>query len=168
MAKQMTESVITELDPPQGSGMRLRPHHLIDIVSKYGHGAKFEAHPYGHALHIVAQQVVNHPHLGVELVLAADEICYPCRHLRVDGQCEDILHQLEEPISKQTYNDELDGKLFSNFKIQPGTRMTVGEFLERLNEHTPGIEKVCTHPGEMERSRLEGLMRGLTRLGVRQ
>ena len=148
--------------------MRLRPHHLIDIVSKHGHGVKFRPHPYGHALHIVAEQVVNNPDLEVQFVLGADEICYPCRHLRADGQCEDVLHQLEEPISKQAYNDELDGKLFSNFQIQPETRMTVSEFLERLNERTPGIEKVCTHPGEKESHRLEGLKKGLIRLGLRQ
>ena len=148
--------------------MRLRPHHLVDIVSKHGHGVKFRPHSYGHALHIVAGQVVSDPDLEVELVLAADEVCYPCRHLRADGRCGDVLGQLEEPISKQVYNDELDGKLFSDFKIRPGMRMTVREFLRRLDQHTPGIEKVCTHPGEEESHRLEGLKRGLARLGVRQ
>ena len=148
--------------------MRLRPHHLIDILSKYGHGVPFRPHPYGHAQHVVAQQVLNKLDLEVEFVLAADDICNPCRHLRADGQCADVLHQLEEPVSKQAYNDALDGKLFSRFEMQPGIRMTVREFLERLNERTPGIEKLCVHPGEQESHRLEGLTRGLIRLGVRQ
>lgn len=148
--------------------MVLRPHHLIDIIRSYGHGVQFAPHPYGHAQHHVAGQVVNNPDLVVEFVLAADEVCGPCRHLRADGRCDDVLGQLEAPTSKQTYNDALDARLFSYFEMQPGTRMTVGEFLERLNAHTPGIEKICTHPGEEERYRLDGLEKGLMRLGVRR
>jgi hypothetical protein len=146
----------------------LRPHHLIVIIRSYGHGVQIEPHPYGHAQHHVAEQVLKDPDLVVEFVLAADEVCYPCRHLRADGRCEDVLGQLETPISKRTYNDALDAKLFSYFGMQPGTRMTVGEFLIRLNAHTPGVEKLCTHPGETERYRLDGLQQGLVMLGVRK
>ena len=154
--------------------MKLRPHHLLDIITDYGHGVEFRPHPYGHALHTVAAQVLTSPGLAVEFVLAADEICHPCRHLRSDGQCgtdvpiRDVLHQLGEPKSKQAYNDELDRKLFSYFGMRPGEEMTVGAFLEKVNQHTPGVEKICTHPGEEEEDRLEGLENGLTRLGIRK
>jgi hypothetical protein len=148
--------------------MRLRPHHLLDIVSDYGHGVEFKPHPYGHAVHTVAAQVLANLGSRVKFVVAADEICSPCRHLRSDGQCEDVLHQLREPLSKQAYNDELDRRLFSTFGMRPGEEMTVRVFLERVNEHTPGIEKICTHPGEKEKRRLEGLEQGLTRLGIRK
>lgn len=154
--------------------MRLRPHHLLDIVTDYGHGVEFKPHPYGHAVHTVAAQVVANPGSQVRFVLAADEICCPCRHLRSDGQCgtdvpiRDVLHQLREPISKQAYNDELDRRLFSYLGMSPGEEMTVGAFLERVNERTPGLEKICTHPGEQEERRLEGLEKGLARLGVRR
>ena len=147
--------------------MKLRPHHLIDIVSDYGHGIKFRPHPYGHALHTVAEQVVSDPDTEVKFVLAADDICFPCKHLRADGQCEDVLHQLDEPESKQSYNDRLDSNLFSYLGMQMGTRTTVRAFLERLNEHKPGIEKICTHPGEKAEHRLSGLEKGLMRLGIR-
>jgi hypothetical protein len=147
--------------------MKLRPHHLIDIVTEYGHGIQFKPHAYGHALHTVAEQVVSDLDLEVEFVLAADEICFPCKHLRADGQCEDVLHQLDEPVSKQSYNDRLDSNLFSYLGMETGTRMTVRAFLEKLHEHTPGIEKICTHPGEKEEHRLSGLEKGLGRLGIR-
>jgi hypothetical protein len=147
--------------------MKLRPHHLIDIVSACGHGTRFKPHAYGHALHTVAEQVIGDPDLEVEFVIAADEICLPCKHLRADGQCEDVLHQLDEPESKQSYNDRLDSALFSYLGMPTGTRMTVRAFLEILNEHTPGIEKICTHPGERMEHRLSGLEKGLVRLGIR-
>jgi hypothetical protein len=56
--------------------------------------------------------VLNALSLEIEFVLAADDICAPCRHLQPNGLCDDILSQLTEPVSKQTYNDDLDGKLF--------------------------------------------------------
>lgn len=146
--------------------MKLRPHHLIDIISEYGHGVEFTPHPYGHALHIVATQVLDDLSLEIEFVLAADEICYPCRHLQPNGICDDILSQLDEPMSKQVYNDELDGKLFPYLNIEPGTRLTLRQFLERVNQHLPGIEQLCTHPGEQEEDRRRGLRDGLSRLGI--
>jgi len=144
--------------------MKLRPHHLLDIISDYGHGVEFSPHPYGHALHRVAHHVLNDPDLDIEFVLAADDICFPCQHLQPDGLCDDVLSQLEEPVSKQAYNDDLDGKLFPYLGIELGARLTLREFLERVNQHIPGIEHLCTHPGEKEADRLRGLREGLRKL----
>ena len=104
--------------------------------------------------------------LPIELVLAADDICAPCRHLRADGTCDDVLAQLADPISKQAYNDRLDERVFAALGLEPHARLTVRAFLERLHEHVPGIEHICTHPGEDQADRLHGLRAGLDRLGV--
>ena len=144
--------------------MKLRPHHLLDIISDHGHGAEFAPHPYGHALHAVAAQVLADTSIEVEFVLAADDICSPCCHLQAGGVCDDVLSQLAEPVSKQAYNDGLDSKLFPYLGIQPGARLTVREFLERVSAHVPGIEQICTHPGEQQADRLQGLRQGLQRL----
>jgi hypothetical protein len=141
---------------------------LIDIVCDYGHGVAFTPHPYGHAVHVVAAKVIDDPDLEVEFVLAADDICAPCRHLRADGQCEDVLGQLAEPTSKQTYNDGLDRRLFARLGMDPGTRMGVRAFLARLDAHMPGIVGICAHPGEEEQHRLEGLREGLRKFGISQ
>jgi hypothetical protein len=146
--------------------MKLRPHHLIDIVTKYGHGTAFVPHPYGHAVHTIAERVLNDPDLEVAFVLAADDICAPCRYLRPDGRCEDILSQLDEPLPKQDYNDRLDARLFSHLGMEPGVRMTVRAFLDRVSEHTPGIEEICTHPGEQSVDRLTSLVAGLKKLRI--
>jgi hypothetical protein len=71
--------------------MKLRPHHLLDIISDYGHGVEYTPHPYGHALHTVAAQVLTDLSLEIEFVLAADAICDPCRHLQSNGVCDDVL-----------------------------------------------------------------------------
>ena len=108
--------------------MNLRPHHLIDIITHYGNDVEFIPHPYGHAVHTVAAQVLSHLVVVVEFVLGADDICAPCQHLQPDGRCDDVLRQLAAPVPKQAYNDELDGRLFSFFGITPGVRMTVRQF----------------------------------------
>lgn len=141
--------------------MKLRPHHLIDIVCSYGHGEAFEPHPYGHAVHTVAVRVMEDPDVEIEFVVAADDICAPCRHLRADGQCDDILSQLAKPVSKQSYNDRLDRKVLAYLEMEPGVRMTVSAFVVKIGAHMPGIAEVCTHPGEEPEYRMEGLRRGL-------
>jgi hypothetical protein len=146
--------------------MKLRPHHLLDIVRSYGQGVEFTPHPYGHALHTVAAQVLADLTIEVEFVLAADDICTPCCHLQPGDVCDDVLSQLTEPVSKQAYNDGLDSRLFPYLGMQPGTRLTVRAFLERVQQHIPGIEQICAHPGEKQADRLQGLRQGLERLGV--
>jgi hypothetical protein len=146
--------------------VKLRPHHLIDIVSDHGQGVEFSPHPYGHAVHTVAARVLADQSIPLELVLAADDICAPCCHLQADGSCDDVLGQLAEPVSKQAYNDDLDARVFSYLGLEPHSQLTVREFLERLREHVPGIEQICTHPGKDPADRLRGLQAGLKRLGI--
>jgi hypothetical protein len=149
------------------SVMKLRPHHILDIISGYGHAAEFKPHPYGHAVHSVAQAILSDTELKVEFIVGADEICQPCRHLTSDGLCEGVLHQLDPPLSKQEYNDTLDRRLFDYLGFAPGTVMTIRQYLKIVDKKVPGIEEICTHPKEDQRQRLDGLIRGLIKLGIR-
>ena len=63
-------------------------------------------------------------------------------------------------------NDDLDARVFAYLGLEPHTRLTVRAFLERLHAHVPGIELICTHPGEDQSERLRGLRQGLKRLGL--
>jgi hypothetical protein len=146
--------------------MKLRPHHVLDIISDHGHGVEFKPHPYGHAVHTVAGAILSNLELEVEFVIGADEICRPCTHLHADGRCDDVLHQLDPPISKQRYNDDLDARLFGYLGLMSSRVITIRKYLEIVAKHLPGIEKICTHPGEDQADRLAGLQQGLTRLGL--
>jgi hypothetical protein len=46
--------------------------------------------------------------------------------------------------------------------------ITICEYLEAVNKKVPGIEKICTHPKEDQQERLNGLISGLTKLGLRE
>jgi len=152
----------------QTEPMKLRPHHILDIVTDYGEGARFEPHPYGHSLHIVAKAITSDTGIKIQLVVGADAVCQGCKHLQPDGSCDDVLGQLDGKPSKQSYNDDLDRRLLAYLDLKPGAVMTVRQYLQKVNEKVPGIEKVCTHPKEDGRKRLANLTRGLIKLGVRK
>jgi hypothetical protein len=147
--------------------LRLRPHHILDIVTSHGAGERFEPHPYGHSLHLVAPAILADLGLKTELVVAADAVCQNCRHLHSDGRCDDVLSQLDPAPSKQAYNEVIDCRVLDHLRLTPGAVMTVREYLVRVDQAVPGIEKICTHPKEDERQRLASLTAGLVKLGVR-
>ncbi|MFB3893443.1 MAG: DUF1284 domain-containing protein [Phycisphaerae bacterium] len=148
--------------------MRLRPHHLIDIVTSFGQGRQFSPHPYGHALHTVAREVLANPDIEVEFIIGADDICQPCSHLTPDGRCDDILTRFDPPISKQDYNDALDRRVFKHMGMAPGNKMTVRQFLERVASRLPGLMDAFTSDKKIWQSRLEGLTNALRLLGIGQ
>lgn len=150
-----------------GNFTLLRPHHILDIITKYGQNFAFDPHPYGHAMHIVAQKIVDDINMKVKLTIGADEICYPCRHLLPNGYCDDVLKQISPAINKQDYNDHLDSKLLTFLNIKPNTILSIRDYLTIINARTPGIEKICSHPMEKKDCRLRGLIDGLVKVGIR-
>jgi len=147
--------------------MKLRPHHILDIVTDYGEGVRFEPHPYGHSLHIVAKAITSDTSIKTQLVVGADAVCQGCKHLQPDGSCDDVLGQLDGKPSKQAYNDDLDRRLLDYLGLKAGTVMTIRQYLGKVNKKVPGIEKICTHPKEDQQKRLANLAHGLVKLGIR-
>ena len=144
--------------------MKLRPHHILDIVTDHGAGKRFMPHPYGHSLHQVGPAVLAQPDRNVRLVLASDDICKGCIHLRRNGLCDDVLAQLNPSPSKQAYNDLLDARLFDRLKLKPGSIMSVRKYLEIVRKNLRGLEKICTHPKENMKKRRVLLKKGLAKL----
>jgi len=148
--------------------MNIRPHHILDIISAHGKGKEHQPHPYGHSLHIVAPRLLSNLDQKIKLVINADDICEGCMHLQPDGKCKDVLAQLTPSPSKQAYNDVLDSRLFDDLSIEPNAVITTHDFLKKVNMKVPGIERICTHPKENHQERLNGLVAGLIKLGVRK
>jgi hypothetical protein len=144
--------------------MHLRPHHLLDIITQYGQGTPFGPSDYGHAVHTVAALVLSEPRQPVVMVVQADDICAPCRHLR-DGQCVDLVRSLDPPMSKQSYNDDLDRRLLAHLRLQAGEALTMHAYGVRVRECLDDLETVCSHPGEDPAARLRHLRHGLELLG---
>jgi hypothetical protein len=145
--------------------MRLRPHHLLDIITQYGQGVPFTPSNHGHAVHSVAKLVLVHHRQQVELVVGADDVCSPCRYL-VRGLCTDVIHSVEPPLSKQAYNDDLDRRLLVHLGLRKGDVVSVRSYAERVLDRLLDIEQVCTHPGEEPAARLRYLRQGLQKMGL--
>jgi hypothetical protein len=167
LATQATDVGAAEAKADE-TAMKLRPHHLLDIVNSIGHGEKFSPHPYGHALHLVAKAVLADVDRKVQFVVGADDICKPCKHLKADGLCDDVAATRTGTMPKQEYNDQLDRRLLKVLDFREGAVMTVREYLKIVGGKLPGLEKVCSHPKEDQRQRLKGLVDGLQRLGIRE
>ena len=117
--------------------IRVKPHHLIDIVTAYGGGQEtFEPSPYGHAVHTVAEQVLADRDAPLEMELGADDICAPCKH-NVNGLCQDTIDtsfRPEAPSSKREWNLIIDQRWCERLGIAQGDRLTAREFCERVRE----------------------------------
>lgn len=145
--------------------MQLRPHHIVDIVTTYGKGGRFTPSKKGHSQHIVAPKLLSNLDMKIDFVVAADDLCKGCKHMLSDGRCDDLLSTSKK--SKQVYNDSLDTALLDYLLIEQNSVMTVRKYLEMINDKVPGIEKICTHSSEKQEERLNGLIDGLIKLGIR-
>ncbi|MFY9152495.1 MAG: DUF1284 domain-containing protein [Prolixibacteraceae bacterium] len=146
--------------------LKLRPHHILDIVRNIGHQRKIEPHPFGHDVHVVTNKIIEDIDQLLVLVVGADDICLPCTKLNVNALCTDVLSQCDDKPSKQKYNDTLDQKVLNYLNLKDGAQLTVREYLNCVNVNLDGIEKICTHPKEDENYRLKGLVMGLKKLGI--
>lgn len=146
--------------------LRLRPHHILDIVRNIGHDRPLVPHEYGHLVHTVTRRILEDVDAQCRLVVANDDICGPCRMLKSDGSCADVLAQLAEPVSKQEYNDALDRRLLSFLGIRENGVMALRAYLTIVAGRIDETVSLCTHPKEDPVYRKTGLLKGLERLGV--
>lgn len=124
--------------------LSIKPHHFIDIITSFHEGCVVpEPHSYGHAVHIVAQQVILNPDTLLRMELGADNICEPCIHYN-KGQCKDVIDVSFRPLapsSKREYNTLIDERWLSHLDLKNGDTITAREFClllkDRIEDLTP-------------------------------
>ena len=115
--------------------IRIRPHHLLDIIRDYGNEIERDAHPYGASLKEVTDVVLSNIDKKVRLVSRVDSICITCSKLR-DNIC---YAKINDDLLMRDYNDNLDDKLFNVMKLSPESELTVRAFLEIVNRNLSSI-----------------------------
>ena len=147
----------------------IKPHHFVDIITAFGAGrAKFEPHPYGHAVHSVAGRILADRDAALEMELGADDICQPCKH-NVDGTCDDTIDtsfRPSAPSSKQEWNLVIDQRWCERLGIGQGDQFSAREFCQRLRQQAGDITDVyreipAARTAERARSLEEGIRRFL-------
>ena len=142
-----------------------KPHHFIDIITSFGGGQEtFEPSPYGHAVHTVAEQVLNDRDRLLEMELGADDICKPCKH-NVNGLCDDTIDtsfRPQAPSSKREWNLIIDRRWCERLKLQQGDRLTAREFCERLRDLAGDIMDIYREiPADRTSERARKLKEGI-------
>jgi len=142
-----------------GDVIDMRPHHFIDILRGLGAGETFEPSSYGHAVHTVAQALVERPETVLRLVNRVDAICAPCIH-NANGTCDDYLQ--DRDMSKHDFNTALDARLFGVLELSEGTEVPGREFCRILRASLGDPSKIWTHvsPEEAE-SRRQMMLKGI-------
>ncbi len=146
--------------------IRIKPHHFVDIITSYGRGEKFEPHPYGHAVHTVAERILSHRDITLVMELGADDICKPCKH-NVNGRCDDVIdtsYRPNAPPGKQDWNLLIDRRWCERLTLSAGDRLTARQFCERLRDQAGDITDIYREiPAEMTAERAKALQAGVRR-----
>jgi hypothetical protein len=141
--------------------VRIKPHHFLDILTRFGAGQSFEPNPLGHAQHLVAACVLADAQITLELVWGADDICAPCNKLEA-GRCTDTTAPGGKVVSKEAYNRALDERWLGRLGLAPGTRIIAAEYARLARERMGDIYTLYPEmPREGTTMRRKRLLRGI-------
>lgn len=143
----------------------IKPHHFVDIMTALGDGrAQFQPHPYGHAVHSVAKEILRNPEIMLSIELGADQICVPCCH-NVDGLCDDTIDtsfRPQAPKSKREYNLLIDRRWCRRLRLEQKDQLTARELCRRIRDCADDIEDVYREmPPDKTAERQAKLKRGI-------
>lgn len=128
-----------------GNIVRIKPHHFVDILTYYGAGTtSFDPHPFGHAQHTVAAQILCHPGILLEMELGADDICAPCMH-NIAGLCDDVIDtscRPQAPSSKREWNLLIDQRWCTRLDIGQGDRLSARALAKRIRDRAGNITDI--------------------------
>lgn len=125
--------------------IRIRPLHFVDIVCDYGAGTEeFTPHPYGHAVHTVANIMLGDRDTLLEITLEPDDVCMPCVH-NVDGVCDNVIDRSFRPTAPVLMRDwdlRINRRWCERLGIAEGDRYTARELCMRLRERAGDITEL--------------------------
>ena len=142
--------------------LKIKPHHLLDVIRDYGAGRSWKPHPYGHAVHTVAQSLLNDREQAVVLVLGVDAICDPCRK-NDNGTCTDWTESPGHRIRKEDWNRRIDQRIFELFELEQQTVISALDFARLALRQLDDVYAIWREvPREQTRERVKNLSRGLS------
>jgi hypothetical protein len=145
----------------------IKPHHFVDIITALGGGqTEFQPHPYGHAAHLIAKEILGNPNVDLRIELGADDICHPCRHHN-GGLCEDIIDNSfrpQAPQSKREYNLLIDQRWSERLGLHQGDQLTAHELCWRIRDLAGNLEDIYREtPSDRTAERQAKLRQGVVK-----
>ena len=144
----------------------IKPHHFVDIVTALGdERVEFLPHPYGHAVHTVAQDILANRDIALRIELNADDICLPCCH-NIQGLCDDTIDtsfRPQAPASKREYNLLIDRRWAQRLGVRQNDELTVRELCSRIRDCVNDIANIYWEtPAERNAARQAKLQKGIS------
>jgi hypothetical protein len=145
----------------------IKPHHFVDILTAFGDGySEFQPHPYDHAVHCVAKEILDDRDVRLRIELGADDICLPCRH-NIDGLCDDTIDtsfRPQAPKSKREYNLLIDRRWSERLGLRQGDQLTARGFCLRIRDYAGDISDIYREiPHGRTAERQEKLQKGVAK-----
>jgi len=143
----------------------IKPHHFVDIITSFGDGQRtFQPHPYKHAVHTVAQRILDNRDILLKIELGADDICKPCIH-NVSGSCDDTIDtsfRPTAPSSKRDWNLLIDRRWCDRIKLKQGDKLSARQLVQRIRDHMGDITDIyCDIPADRTAERAQNLLKGI-------
>ncbi len=113
--------------------LRIKPHHLLDIIRDLGAGKKHAPHTYGHGVHRLARIIGDNPHTVFVLTADADSICEPCCNM-IDRRCVDTTTSPGRKVSRESWNRLIDGRIFERLGLEEGAAISALDFCRLASE----------------------------------
>ena len=145
----------------------IKPHHFVDILTALGEDrTQSEPHPYGHAVHLVAAEILANPEVQLRIELGADDICAPCRH-NAGGLCDDTIDtsfRPQAPSSKREWNLRIDRRWCQRLVIQQDDCLTAREFCLLIRERAGDLSDIYREIAPQQTAQRQSqLTRGIAR-----
>jgi hypothetical protein len=145
----------------------IKPHHFVDIITAFGGDRpEFRPHPYGHAVHRVAQDIISDRDFPLRMEWGADDICAPCCH-NVNGLCDDTIDtsfRPQAPAAKREWNLLIDQRWSARLGLRQGDELTARELCARIRDRAGDIADIYREiPHDRTVARQAKLRRGIAK-----
>ena len=143
--------------------IKIRPHHLLDILRDYGNEVKRDFHPFGASLKEITNDILSDINQNIRLVSRVDSICVTCSKLE-NSICK---ARINDDLLMREYNDDLDDNLFDIMDISPGSELSVRNFLEIVENRMSSILTQFSSPNNSPKVRETGTTIAIRKLSNR-
>ncbi|MGL1892015.1 MAG: hypothetical protein OCD02_10330 [Spirochaetaceae bacterium] len=137
--------------------VKIRPHHLLDMLRDYGNKVVHHTHPFGASVKEVTNIVMSSTESFV-MVPRVDSICETCSMLE-DEICQ---AKIREDLLMSEYNDDLDDKLFQVMKLKPFMKLTLLDFTLIIDGMLDTILEQFTSPDNNKGLRYIGTKKAIS------
>ena len=140
--------------------IRIRPHHLLDIIRDFGNKMEVKEHRWGASLPSVTQKILTDINQPVVFVMGVDAICETCSQLQNDI-CQ---AEINRDVLMRDYNDRIDRALFEALQLAPGSQLRVREFLQLVSDNLNVLN--IFDPALQTKPRKQGTIAALKEFGI--